>query len=245
MFGKMKIGISFSTTNFANYWNWFLDKDIRLDFELVELSFQKNNMKDIEDCDGFVLTGGTDIEPSSYRGASTYEFMPDEFQLERDKFEEKIYRHAQEFGKPVLGICRGMQLVNVLEGGRLIQDLAMANHMHRKTTDDKEHLIHIEKGTLLDDIVGRESGKINSAHHQAVDPNALGKNLMVSAYAEGGEGIVEGIEFRDKQNHPFMICVQWHPERMKQKDKSPFSKNIKARFLAEIKKAVNAKHANY
>jgi putative glutamine amidotransferase len=56
---------------------------------------------------------------------------------------------------------------------------------------------------------------------------------------------VEGIEFRDKQNHPFMICVQWHPERMKEKDSSPFSKNIKARFLEEIKKSAAHKHANH
>jgi putative glutamine amidotransferase len=242
---RMKIGISFSTTNFANYWNWFLDEGIQIEYELVELSFQNNNMKDMDACDGFVLTGGTDIEPSSYQGASTYELMPEEFQLERDEFEGRIYRHAQEYGKPVLGICRGMQLVNVLEGGRLIQDLAFANQVHRKILEDKEHHIRVQKGTLLEDIVGQQAGRINSAHHQAVDPNALGRNIMVSAYAEGEEGIVEGIEFRDKLNHPFMICVQWHPERMKDKDDNPFSKNIKERFLAEVKKSVEVKHANH
>jgi putative glutamine amidotransferase len=245
MTGRMKIGISFSTSNFANYWNWFLEEYLRLDYEPVELSFQKNNMRDIYACDGFVLTGGTDIEPSSYQGASTYEYMPEEFQLERDKFEGKIYRHAQDYGKPVLGICRGMQLVNVLEGGKLIQDLATANHVHRKILEDKEHHVRVQKGTLMEDIVGQRSGRINSAHHQAVDPNALGRNIMVNAYAEGEEGIVEGIEFVNKENHPFMICVQWHPERMKEKDHNPFSKNIKDRFLAEVKKSVEAKHANH
>jgi putative glutamine amidotransferase len=242
---KMKIGISFSTTNYGNYWNWFREEDLLNDFELVELSFRKNNVKDIEICDGYVLTGGTDIEPSVYNGSSVYEFMPEEFQTERDQFEEKIYRHALQNDKPVLGICRGMQLVNVLEGGKLIQDLAMANDIHKKTTEDKEHIVKVEKGSLLEEIVGKKSGQINSAHHQAVDPDSLGKNIMVSAYSEGNNKVVEGIEFRNKLNHPFMLCVQWHPERMKEKEKSPFSKSIKERFLEEIKKSVFNKHANH
>ena len=242
---KMKIGISFSTSNFANYWDWFLDKEIRKEYELVELSFLKNNMKDISCCDGFVLTGGTDIEPSSYQGSTPYDFMPEEFQGERDRFEEQIYRHAQQFKKPVLGICRGMQLVNVLEGGKLIQDLSAANEVHRKISEDKEHSVHVETKSLLGEIVGKESGKINSAHHQAVDPGALGKNIMISAHAGGKNAVVEAIEFRNKQDRPFMICVQWHPERMKKKDSNPFSKNIKARFLAEIRKSAGGHHANH
>jgi putative glutamine amidotransferase len=242
---KLKIGISFSTTNFANYWNWFSHEDLGDEFELVELSFLKNNKADFDACEGFVLTGGTDIEPSTYNGSSSYELMPEEFQVERDQFEEKIYRHAQQFAKPVLGICRGMQLVNILEGGRLIQDLAIGNDVHRKTSEDKEHIVHVEDGSLLGEVVGRRTGKINSAHHQAVDPETLGKNIMVSAFAAGEEGIVEGIEFRNKTNHPFMLCVQWHPERMKEKETSPFSKNIKERFLAEIKKSGLTKNANH
>src|SRR6516162_2749694 len=86
---KLKIGISFSTTNFANYWNWFSHEDLGDEFELVELSFLKNNKADFDACEGFVLTGGTDIEPSTYNGSSSYEFMPEEFLVERDQFEEK------------------------------------------------------------------------------------------------------------------------------------------------------------
>src|SRR4249920_3313750 len=105
---KKKIGLSFSKTNFANYWNWFSADDLGDEFELVELSFETNNQHDIEACDGFILTGGVDIEPTKYDGAQRYNEMPNEFQADRDHFEEKIYSIAQANHKPVLGICRGM-----------------------------------------------------------------------------------------------------------------------------------------
>ncbi|MFI5154980.1 MAG: gamma-glutamyl-gamma-aminobutyrate hydrolase family protein [Chitinophagales bacterium] len=233
---KKKIGLSFSKTNFANYWNWFSTEDLGDEFELVELSFEANNQHDIEVCDGFILTGGVDIEPSKYDGEHWYEEMPDEFQSDRDHFEEKIYRISQAKHKPVLGICRGMQLVNVLQGGKLVQDLGQVNEVHRKTDADKEHLVRVEEGSLLREVLDCDEGSVNSAHHQAVDPNGLGVNIMANAYSAPDGKVIEGIEFREKAGKPFMLCVQWHPERMKRKDETPFSQNIKTRFLEEVRR---------
>ena len=89
---KKRIGISFTRTFFPNYWNWFTPQDLGNDLELVELSFEKNNTKDIYTCDGFILTGGVDVHPSFYNGGTVYDNSPDLFQPDRDRFEEKIYR---------------------------------------------------------------------------------------------------------------------------------------------------------
>src|SRR5436190_17298521 len=175
---KKKIGISFTRTNFQNYWNWFTKEDLDEDLELVELSFEKNNAEDIYTCDGFVLTGGVDVHPSLYNGRTIYNNSPS-FQLERDLFEEKIYRYSQLNNLPVLGICRGMQLINVLVGGKLIQDLDNGNTRHKKEESDKEHAIVAESDSLLHEVSGYVAGHVNSAHHQAIDSNSIGTNLMV------------------------------------------------------------------
>lgn len=231
---KKKIGISFTETNFKYYWNWFTQDELQ-DAELVNLSFVENNIEDFDKCDGFILTGGVDIHPSLYGGKLKYENKPKAFRLERDRFEENIYKYSQENKKPLLGICRGLQLVNVLQGGNLIQDIQTqgnAKHCDARGVD-KQHIIDIEKGTLLHNIALSDQITVNSAHHQAIDPDALGDNLLVNAYDDCDEKLIEGIEFKDKTNKAFMFCVQWHPERMKERD-SILSKKIKASFLNAV-----------
>ena len=235
---KKKIGISYTEALFHNYWNWFTPQDLANDFELVELSFEKNNTEDIYQCDGFVLTGGIDVKPSFYNGKNDYKNKPGLFNPERDVFEAKIYEYSQANKLPVLGICRGMQLINVLQGGNLIQDLDDGNTRHKKEESDKEHTIVTENDTLLHTISGTLSGHVNSAHHQAIDPNAIGNNLKVNAYDDDDEMIIEGLEFENKTDKGFMLCVQWHPERMKEKEQNPFSENIKNRFLSAIKQKI-------
>ena len=237
---KKRIGISFTRTHFENYWTWFMPQDLKNDLELVELSFEKNNLSAIYTCDGFVLTGGVDVHPSFYEGAHEYENSPDAHETERDHFEEKIYRYSQENKLPLLAICRGMQLVNVLQGGKLIQDLDNSNERHKKEETDKEHIIVTGHDSLLRQIAREVSGHVNSAHHQAIDPNALGENLIVNAYDDDEEKIIEGLEFDDKTNKAFMLCVQWHPERMRNKEANPFSENLKKKFLTAIR-ATNMK----
>ena len=175
-----------------------------------------------------------DIDTSFYGGATSYDHQPDQFQRERDLFEEKIFRYSQFHQLPVLGICRGLQLVNVLLGGKLIEDIDEANLVHKKDGDiDKQHLVTIEKNSLLAGITGAQTASVNSAHHQAVQPDALGSNLMVSAWSD--DSMVEALEFKNKTGKAFMLCVQWHPERMKNKEQNPLSAKIKERFISELK----------
>lgn len=236
MGGKKKIGISFTNTNHKHYLAWFNTADLSNEFELIDLSFENNNLVDIQTCDGYVLTGGVDIHPSFYEGNTLYNNMPSSFQKNRDEFESAIFHYSQLMKLPLLGICRGLQLVNVLTGGKLNQDLGdEKNAIHKKHDElDKFHEVFVQPNTLLNQITNRTSGKINSAHHQSIDANQLGENLKINALADDGKTI-EGIEFEDKSNNGFMLCVQWHPERMESKEESPFSQNIKETFLTAIR----------
>ncbi len=228
---KKRIGISLTTVNPAFYWSWFSTAELE-HFELVDLSFKNNNLYDFQKCDAFILTGGDDVHPSLYNGVLEYDHKPAAFHLERDVFEEKLYRHAIENNKPLLGICRGLQIVNVIEGGKLLQDLGAENNtLHKANGGDKEHIVTVIPDTLLQQVTGQISGTVNSAHHQAIDPGAIGKNIKVNCWST--DGIIEGIEFDNKTNLPWMLCVQWHPERMKDQQ-NLFTKNIKSSFLSAI-----------
>ena len=234
---KKKIGLSFTATNYPNYWQWFDENNLGNSFELVTLSFEQNNLEDMLQCDGFILTGGVDVHPSNYDGDEQYPNMPLMFQQHRDDFESKIYRHAKQLKLPVLGICRGQQLVNILEGGRLIQDLGEEkNQVHRKLEADKKHPIQIAASSMLNRISGVESGEVNSAHHQCIDPLFLPTSLKAVAFSE--DQTIEAIEYSDASKKGFMLCVQWHPERMEKKETNPLSINIKKAFLDAINNSV-------
>ncbi|MEJ2883223.1 gamma-glutamyl-gamma-aminobutyrate hydrolase family protein [Pedobacter sp. GR22-6] len=233
---KKYIGISYSESNFSNYWDWFEPDELQDDLELINLSYLKNNQEDFQRCAGFVLTGGVDVLPAISGAADQYPNMPAEFLPERDEFERAFYLYSQEQRLPLLGICRGMQYINILEGGKLLDDLGVANAAHRRLVQDKQHGISLEPGTLLQEITGLRSGSVNSAHHQAVDPGLLADSLMISAWSESQDRIAEAIEFKHKAQRGFMLGVQWHPERMQEKASNPLSQAIKARFLAELRK---------
>ncbi|WP_153797388.1 aldehyde dehydrogenase family protein [Foetidibacter luteolus] len=231
---KKKIGISYSEMLFENYVNWFTAQDLADDIEITVLSYEKNNVQDIYSCDGFVLTGGVDVHPSYYNGSADYVNRPSAFSLQRDRFEENIYRYSQLQQLPVLGICRGMQLVNVLEGGKLVQDLGNGNSQHKKDVIDKQHKVAAVKETFLHTVTGAVDGAVNSAHHQAVHPQAIAPGLLPNVYA-ADDKTIEGFEFADKTGKGFMLCVQWHPERMIEKEQNPFSQHIKNQFLSAVR----------
>ena len=158
--------------------------------------------------DGLVLTGGVDIDPLLYGqnpqpGLGTVD--PD-----RDALELKLAREAAEQGLPTLGICRGAQVVNVALGGNLYQDIPSqldrdANHQQTDPRHQHSHLVRVEPGTRLYQLVGRDEITVNSGHHQAVCDVA--KGLTVSARAL--DGVIEALEMA---GHPFFLAVQWHPE---------------------------------
>jgi len=224
----MKIGLTYtgSEKKHLNYVNWLKGNDA---IEVVELSSIKNDLNELQSCDALVLSGGIDVHPSIYKSARLDYEGAGEFDLKRDQFEIDAFKIAQEKKIPVLGICRGLQLINCIFGGNLKQDLGELNKTH-KGGPDKNHQIKIEANSLLENIVHVKNGNVNSAHHQAI--NQLGQGLKINARAE--DGTVEGIE-QNENGKSFLIAVQWHPERMEEKQ-SPLSKNIRDRFIEEIKK---------
>jgi len=209
----MNIGITFTGNEEKHqfYVEWIQQHDA--DISIVTLFPEENNIVDLAQCQGVVLSGGVDIHPRYFNGDINYENAPAKFREIRDDFEFAVFEKAKNI-MPVLGICRGLQLVNVAQGGTLIQDLDNLNDFHRALDSrnaDKVHDIVVEKNSLLSEIVNVEKGTVTSAHHQAID--ILGEGLIANAFSHD-DNIIEGIEWEDKNNKPFMLCVQWHPERM-------------------------------
>ena len=220
-----RIGITTSDTNFQNYPNWIAGEGV----EIVQLSYTEKNIQDFDSCDGFVLTGGIDIHPDFYQNDRVDYPNTTVFNESRDLFEMQVFEYARQQNKPVLAICRGLQLVNIALGGNLIQDLQENGFTnHRKGPDgDREHKIEVKPGTLLAQIAGVQQGFVNSAHHQGLDQIAEG--LTVSAFSE--DGVVEAIEYKEA-NKPFLLAVQWHPERMQIPSSNlAFSQNIRSAFI--------------
>lgn len=158
-------------------------------------------------CDGFLFPGGHDVEPAFYGAAAEKcgVICP-----ERDNMEKLFFPMALETGKPLLGICRGTQLFNVLLGGNLYQDLptelpSSVNHHETPPYDKRAHLVQIVSDSPLFQAVQVEEMWVNSYHHQAV--KELGEGVQIAATAP--DGVVESIFLPD---HKFALAVQWHPE---------------------------------
>lgn len=226
---KKKIGIT-DTSKVERYVEWFSNEDLGGDVEVVVL---KKNSEEYTTCSGIVLSGGVDVHPSLYDGDEDYP-NADPFDLDRDEFETKVYEFARNKKVPVLAICRGMQLVNVVEGGTLIQDLGEGNAIHRKEGGvDKVHIVDVDSRTFLGDVTGAMMSNVNSAHHQAVDPQAIGRALTPNAFSR--DGTVEGLEYKDKVGKGFFLAVQWHPERMEDRETNLLSKPLKKAFISAVR----------
>ena len=225
------IGIT-DCSKWKNYFDWFTSETV----EVIKLSFKENNVNDVEKCDGIVLSGGEDVHPKYY-GHPEWMDKKEELKLNvnevRDEFEMKVIDKAVKNNKPILGICRGLQIVNVYFKGTLIPDLQGNTRIrHSKNTGiDQTHEIKINTDSCLNGIIRTTEGIVNSAHHQSAEK--IGKGLKVTA--KDAEGIVEAIEWENPQEKPFLLLVQWHPERM-QNQQNAAAKNLKDKFLEEILK---------
>ena len=162
-----------------------------------------------ENLDGLILQGGADIDPRAYGEEPTHTVgVPDGV---RDRFELDLLRGFAAAGKPVLGICRGMQLINVAYGGTLYQDLradgaTAALHVRREVYDEHVHGLRLAPDSrLAQSYGGLARGRVNSIHHQGV--KALGLGLVAEAWSE--DGVVESIR---GAGPGFLLGVQWHPE---------------------------------
>lgn len=157
--------------------------------------------------DGFFFAGGVDIDPARYGETITGEGV--EIDESRDAFELAFFPVALATGKPILGICRGIQLINVAMGGTLHQDIP--GHRQAKPAEQYEQPVTLQSGTRLHSLCQKERFLVNSCHHQAVKDVAPG--LIVTARAD--DGTVEAVE---SPTHPYLLAVQWHPERFYRED---------------------------
>lgn len=184
---------------------------------LVPISQNRHSLSAVcRTLDGVILSGGPDINPRFY-GSEPHHGLKDVDEAQ-DEMEIELTRQALTAGVPILGICRGLQVLNVAMGGNLYQDIpqqvaAAINHCPRADRSIATHNVQIESGTRLHAILKRRALWVNSKHHQAVKEPAPG--LVVSAVAS--DGIVEALE---DPRQRFVLAIQWHPEGMWHKDLS-------------------------
>lgn len=205
----LRIALSSAT---ANYENWIH----RTDSSAVTIDFDKmpvdSAMKLLASCDGLILTGGEDVVPSYY--GKTSDSARCETNPGRDVLEFALIRRAMELKIPVLGICRGQQILNVAMGGTLVVDIPTdhpSTVIHR--CDDYTkcfHHVDLDKSSMLMAICRSDTGWVTTNHHQAVEKIAP----AFRAVAWSPDSIIEAIEYAEPSKKPFLQAVQWHPERM-------------------------------
>ena len=188
--------------------------------------------------DGLILQGGVDICPTSY-GEEPIEVMKDHrTDPIRDRYELKLLKAFVQKKKPVLGICRGFQLMNVFKGGTLFQDLPTQHSFevsHRSDVyDSLTHMVKVLNGGIMDKMYERKFGDIVSIHHQGV--KKLGKGLQIEAVSD--DGLVEAFSSTEDE---FYVGVQWHPEfHVDEEERFLSSEPLMKAFLNACKKTKEA-----
>jgi putative glutamine amidotransferase len=171
----------------------------------------------VQRCDGVLMTGGDDIDPKLYDpdmpGALAKKAGP--LEPERDVWEKSLIAEVFAQSKPLFGICRGHQMLNVALGGTLVVDIATQlpdalNHRRMDKKTEPVHDVKVEPDSLLARLAGRESFGVNSTHHQAI--GKLAPQLRV--VAQSSDGVIEALELKDAGQGPFLLTVQFHPERL-------------------------------
>lgn len=184
---------------------------------ILPLELEEDDLRQVlSHVDGVLFTGGPDVHPF-YFGEETQRFCGN-VSAKRDALELALLKLAMEMKKPILGICRGVQLLNIGLGGDIYQDIPSQfeedfpiAHSQPFGFEIPSHTVTVEDGTLLAAIAQKAVIRVNSMHHQAVRTVAPG--LVASGFAPGG--LVEAIEM---PGYPFLLGVQWHPEYLWEAD---------------------------
>lgn len=231
---KLIIGVT-DCSKYSNYSEWI--ERGSPDVETVMLTRNEPYEEALARCHAILFTGGEDVHPALYKKPELIPYCnAHDMSIDRDEFEWKLMEHAEKEQLPVLGICRGLQFINVYYGGTLIPDIPTWGNFNHSKLDyhtDRYHRVSVDKNSWLYSIVNTKSGTINSAHHQSAD--RIGKGLVVNAVSK--DGVVEGLEKIDPTRGPFLCLVQWHPERMKDQA-DPFVIHIRSAFLEAVRESV-------
>ncbi len=185
----------------------------------------------LDQVDGLLLTGGTDVNPALYEEEKKeYTHDSDNY---RDMIEFILIEKAMKRNLPILGVCRGMQVINVKMGGSLYQDIKKempGSLEHDRHLDGPRsmpaHTVSIEEGSILHSIIQQKEIEVNSLHHQGI--KTLGSGLLATGVTP--DGLVESIEM---PTYPFLVCMQWHPEELLE---TPVWKNVFDRFIEATRK---------
>lgn len=215
-----------------NYKNWLLKADSTLDIvDLYELPFD-SAVQVMDQADGLLVSGGGDIHPGLY-GKEYDTAICKNIDNHRDSLEIMALRKAFERKIPVLGICRGFQMINVFLGGTLLPDLPrdIGEQVMHQCPDPMNclHPIRVEPYTLLHRITGFNEGMVNSNHHQGIDQ--LADDLKATAFSD--DHLIEAIEWKKPEGKSWLLAVQWHPERLK--ENPVFSEPLAAEFIQQAK----------
>lgn len=225
---RIAISKGSGSENYLKYGNWL--KESNPDIEIIDMFVLSPDsaVSLLRTCSGLLLSGGSDVHPGRFgKEADTARCS---ITPGRDTLEFALIEEALKLKMPILAICRGEQILNVALGGTLIIDIPQdypTDISHSCTgTYTICHGIDVVEGTELHKLVGTKSDSAVSVHHQAVEH--LAKGLRANAFAP--DGIIEGFEWEQPSDKPFMMAVQWHPERM---SGSNLSKPLADKFLDE------------
>lgn len=229
---RLAISKAIPQDKYMTYINWIHSADSGIEcIDMYGLGIDSALLM-LESCDGLLLTGGEDINPDIYNRVfdSLRCDTPNDY---RDSIEMALIGKALKLKLPIMGICRGHQMLNVYFGGSLIFDIPMdydttVKHRYPEYTPS-EHKVTLLPGTLLAEIAGITEGNVYSNHHQGIDELADG----LSGIGFSDDGLIESIQRSNFKEYPFLLGVQWHPEKMDYEN--PFSGKIAQRFVQEIK----------
>ena len=216
---------------YGKYSEWLLkgNPDVIL-INMYELGVD-SALKVLAHCDGLLVTGGADVYPGWY-GKLADTARCGSFDFYRDSLEIELITQAIKTKMPLVGVCRGEQILNVTLGGSLIIDIPSDHDTmikHRLVDwENCYHPVELLDHSMLQSICQPNDLLVNSNHHQAVD--VLSKQLSVAAYAP--DGIVEAVEWKNPEGKGFLLAVQWHPERLDTVN-AALSMPICKKFLAE------------